>query len=199
MDDQFLPIEGYPGYRVSKAGEVQSCWTRYRRPAIMTDTWLSLKPVRRRYGHLTVNLSRAGKKLSRPIHRLVLEAWVGPCPPGLICCHNNGLPWDNRVENLRWGSYKSNSEDTLLHGRRSRGENSNSKLKEAEVVQIRRLKAEGVPSRELASRFGVCPGHIESVVNRRCWRHLPIELADDGPILNSVPFSPQDWRGPASC
>src|SRR4051794_22273996 len=100
MDDHFRPIEGYPGYRVSRTGEVLSCWTRHARPAVMTETWLPLRLIRRRWGHLTVNLSRAGRKTSRPVHRLVLAAWVGPCPPGLICCHNDGDTANNRVENL---------------------------------------------------------------------------------------------------
>lgn len=198
MDDHYHPIEGFSGYRVSRKGEVHSCWSRHARPPRMTDTWLSLKSVRRRSGHLTANLSRAGKKLSRPIHRRVLEAWVGPCPPGLICCHNNGLPWDNRVENLRFGTYKSNSDDALKHGRRSRGENSNSKLKEAEVVQIRRLRAEGVPSRELADRFEVSRKNVEAIVSRRSWRHLPIEWADACPMLTMVPFTPHECLGLAS-
>lgn len=30
MDDTFRPIEGFPGYRVSRIGEVESCWSRHR-------------------------------------------------------------------------------------------------------------------------------------------------------------------------
>jgi hypothetical protein len=29
-----------------------------------------------------------------------LEAFVGPRPPGLVCCHEDGDPANNRVENL---------------------------------------------------------------------------------------------------
>ena len=174
MDDHFRPIEGYPGYRVSRTGDVQSCWSRHARPARMTVTWLSLHAIRRRWGHLTVNLSRAGKKTSRPVHRLVLEAWVGPCPEGLICCHNNGLPWDNRVENLRWDSYQANADDALLHGTRARGSRCGAtKLCENDVIEIRRLSAEGVRTGELARRFGVSRKNVEAIVCRRSWRHLP--------------------------
>ena len=49
-----------------------------------------------------VNLYAAdGNAKMEKVHRLVLEAFVGPNPPGLECCHNNGDPSDNRVENLR--------------------------------------------------------------------------------------------------
>ena len=66
MEGEFSPIEGYPGYRVSSTGEVQSCWSRHARPSRMTGTWLPLRPARRRWGHLTVNLSRDGRRPAGP-------------------------------------------------------------------------------------------------------------------------------------
>ena len=186
MDDTFLPLPNFPGYRVSRLGNVESSWSRHARPARMTDTWLSLKPVCR-FKYLTVNLSKGGRKAAHRIHRLVLGAFVGSCPEGLVACHNDGDPANNAVENLRWDTLRANSEDTLLHGRRSRGENSNSKLKEGQVIQIRRLAGAGIPSRELAARFGVSPRHVGSIVNRRCWRHLPGHVGDSA-MNGSVPF-----------
>jgi hypothetical protein len=53
---------------------------------------------------------------TRKIHQLVLEAFVGPCPPGMEGCHNNGCPTDNRLENLRWDTPSSNSQDRIKHG-----------------------------------------------------------------------------------
>jgi hypothetical protein len=181
MEGEFRPIEGYPGYRVSSTGEVQSCWSRHARPSRMTETWLPLRVVRRRWGHLTVNLSRDGKKTSRSVHRLVLESWVGPCPPGLICCHNDGDPSNNSVGNLRWDSHQSNADDTLRHGTRAMGSRCRaSKLREQDVLEIRRLRAEGFPTGELASRFGVTYENILAIVSRRSWRHLPGGHNDEG-------------------
>ena len=42
------------------------------------------------------------------VHRLVCEAFHGPCPPGMEVLHldENGL--NNRPENLRWGTRKEN-------------------------------------------------------------------------------------------
>ena len=99
MDDHFRVINGYPGYRVSDQGEVQSRWGRtvYR---TLTDTWLPLKPVLCR-GYPTVNLSDGVTKRRHYLHHLVLEAFVGPRPTGLICCHNDGDRTNNRLENLR--------------------------------------------------------------------------------------------------
>lgn len=198
MDDTFRPIVGYPGYRVNRRGMIESCWSRHARPSRMTETWQSLSPVRRRWGHQTVNLSRGGKKISRPVHRLDLEAWVGPCPEGLICCHNNGLPWDNRGENLRWDSYQANADDALRHGTRAKGSSCGAtKLAEDDVVQIRRLWAGCVQARELASRFGVSANNIRAIVRGNSWRHIPLVPGGQGDIEEPPPL--EKGEGEAVC
>lgn len=54
---------------------------------------------------------------SRRVHLLVLEAFVGPCPPGLEGCHTNGDGLDNKLTNLRWDTHAANMQDRLRHGR----------------------------------------------------------------------------------
>ena len=139
----------------------------------MGDAWRPLRPTPQYRGHLCVCLVRDGTKWSRHVHRLVLEAFLGPCPPGLICCHNDGDPANNRLSNLRWDTYKSNSEDMLRHGTRRMGSAAGSKLDEEAVLGIRRLKAGGVRMDELAARYGVSRPNIEAIVYRRSWKHLP--------------------------
>ncbi len=174
MDDSFRQVEGFPGYRVSVLGEVQSRWNRRGWRGRMTGTWLPLKPIPDQWGHLSVNLHRGGEKKRRYIHQLVLEAFVGPRPHGLICCHNDGDPTNNRLENLRWDTHQSNVDDMLRHGTRRRGESAvKARLKEADVMTIRRLIAEGSSSDDLAARYGVGAANIVAIVNRRTWRHLP--------------------------
>lgn len=67
-------------------------------------------------GHMFVDLKFEGVRRTRRVHQLVLEAFVGPCPPGLIACHDNGIPADNRLSNLRWDTRSSNQQDTTRHG-----------------------------------------------------------------------------------
>ncbi len=170
MDDPFPIIEGYPGYRINRDGEVQSRWSRGVRKTL-TETWLPLKPIPRgRY--VTVNLSDGTRKSGHYIHRLVLEAFVGPCPEGMVCCHNDGDAENNQVENLRWDTYQGNSDDMLRHGTRLMGSQINAKLTEDEVVEIRRLRSGGERFAVLASTFGVTRQNIEAIVSRRSWRHL---------------------------
>ncbi len=173
MKDEFRPVGGYPGYRVSKDGRVESCWARRGRLCIPTEAWHPLKPILRD-GYPTVNLAKGGKKTACKIHRLVLEMFVGPCPPGMVACHGDGDRANNDLTNLRWDTQKANADDTLRHGTRAMGSRCRaSKLTEDDVVQIRGKKAEGVPTGELAIRYGVSRENIEAIVRRRSWRHLP--------------------------
>ena len=57
------------------------------------------------------------KKETFYIHRLVLETFTGPCPPGQEGCHDDGDPSNNRLENLRWDTKSANAADTLDMGR----------------------------------------------------------------------------------
>lgn len=50
-------------------------------------------------------------------HRAVLLAFIGPCLDGMECCHNNGDPLDNRLENLRWDTRQANTIDKINHGK----------------------------------------------------------------------------------
>lgn len=49
------------------------------------------------------------------VHKLVLTAFRGPRPDGLIGCHNNGIASDCRLVNLRWDTPKSNQVDRRKH------------------------------------------------------------------------------------
>ena len=75
-----------------------------------------LAPYALNKGHLSIGMSVDGRVRKMLVHRLVLMAFVGPCPPGMEACHNNGEPADNRLANLRWDSRRANSLDTVRHG-----------------------------------------------------------------------------------
>lgn len=99
-------IPGYEGrYEVSDQGRVKS-YCRNREGRL-------LKPGRMPGGHLSVALGRGD---SQCVHKLVLLAFVGPAPDKHECCHNNGNPADNRLENLRWGTRRENILDAVRHG-----------------------------------------------------------------------------------
>ncbi|WP_415649087.1 NUMOD4 motif-containing HNH endonuclease [Rhodococcus pyridinivorans] len=114
------PVVGYEGYyEVSNKGRVRSVSRIIRLSSGGTRTVASrtLKPFGSKYGHLALKLSRDGEVKNCRVHRMVLEAFVGPCPDGMEGCHNNGIADDNRLENLRWDTSSENKLDTVSHGR----------------------------------------------------------------------------------
>lgn len=70
-----------------------------------------------KYGHVNVHLGFDKTKKNVAVHTLVLLAFVGPRPEGMECCHNNGIAYDNRLENLRWDTHLANNADRKAHGR----------------------------------------------------------------------------------
>ena len=108
----WLPVPGYEGlYDVSNRGRVRSL------PRNTTSGRI-LKPQRaNKLGHLKVVLSKDGKTEQFLIHRLVMEAFAGPCPPGQQVRHWNGDPADNRwPENLLYGTPTEDAFDKVRLG-----------------------------------------------------------------------------------
>jgi hypothetical protein len=84
-------------------------------------------------GYLRVNLS--GKLFL--VHVLVLEAFVSKRPEGMQVCHNNGIPDDNRLENLRWDLPKNNVSDRIGHGTYQYGlKNPNAKYTDEAILDV---------------------------------------------------------------
>lgn len=168
-------IPGYEGYyQVSDRGRVQSLprtVTRDGRPYRRLPG-RALRPQSQNSGHLHVSLCKGGRKLCR-VHRLVLEAFVGPCPPGGECLHRNGNPADNRLENLRWGTHRENQDDMARHGTSCQGERQwQARLTGDDVLQIRRLRGQGLTLAMLGRLFGVHADHVGQIIRRGRWKHI---------------------------
>lgn len=73
-----------------------------------------LKPYLHK-GYAMVNIHVNGKQKTMPVHRLVLEAFVGP-GGNFVCRHLDGNPANNNVKNLAWGTRSENSYDAVRHG-----------------------------------------------------------------------------------
>jgi hypothetical protein len=115
MPETWRAVVGHEGdYEVSDHGRVRSLPGHKRRGQV-------LRGIAQHHGHLMVNPRRDGRMRQLFVHRLVLEAFIGPCPPGMMCRHLNGNPSDNRLENLRWGTPKENAEDSTRHGTHANG------------------------------------------------------------------------------
>lgn len=174
------PVVGFEGlYEVSSAGRVATL-TRRNRPLRegapkSCRRLLKLNPTggpHKEYRAVTlVDLASRRRRVS--VHVLVLEAFVGPRPEDMECCHNNGIPSDNRLENLRWDTRSNNMADKLRHGTaRIGGRHPMAVLTAQDVREIRRLVAAGKTSRQVAEVFGVTVGAIKDIRSRKNWRHV---------------------------
>lgn len=161
-------VRGFEGrYEVSDAGDVRTLTT-YR--AYLTGR--ALKPYVQNKGYLYVSFRRNGRRESFAVHRLVLEAFVGPCPARHQAAHANGDPSDNRVENLRWATSAENHADRRRHGRIPEGEaNHASKLDRSAAKTIKKLRGV-VSAYELAHLACVQPSTIDSIWSGETWRSL---------------------------
>ena len=174
--ERWLPVVGFEGlYSVSDPGRVRSDWhvllMRDGRHRTVNTRILRPRPIS---GYPNVTLWRANVSADGPIHRLVLEAFVGRRPPGMEACHNDGDRTNNHVGNIRWDSVKANASDREKHGTQTRGETHHtSKLTQADVDEIRSLRRRGLILQEIAGRFGVCISTISQICRNQSWSHLP--------------------------
>lgn len=119
--EQWLPIPGYEGsYEVSDQGRVRSVDRYvYNYAGSINPTFLRgrMRRLRERAGgYLEVRLSVDAVPVKHWVHRLVLEAFVGPRPDGTECCHIDGNASNNHVSNLYWGTKSQNAQDRVRHG-----------------------------------------------------------------------------------
>jgi hypothetical protein len=136
-------------YMVSSFGRVAAIRERIPGMSRILREKRILKPGADEHGYLRCVLGCGSEKGQTVyVHRLVLEAFVGPSPEGWHCCHGDGAPWNNRVENLRWGTPAENGADKIKH-------RSDSAMSIDDKVQARAMRANGVTVNDIAKHFNV--------------------------------------------
>lgn len=110
---RYRQVPDRPGYRVGDDGSVWSQVKQRRGDRLFLGEWKLCTASPQSNGHMTVWL---GRRWQRFVHRLVLEAFVGPCPEGMECRHLDGNPANNKLDNLKWGTRKENQDDSKRHG-----------------------------------------------------------------------------------
>lgn len=168
-----LAIPGFPRYMLHRLGH---------------NEWAIVGPSGKRLavrpgnidGRPTLTLiDSLGRYMATQLGRVVLLAHAGEPPaPGMICCHNDGNPFNNEPDNVRWGTYSDNAKDAVKHGTAVNFEagerHPNAKLTNAQMAAIR---AEYVPGHRgsgchpgsrswLAKKYGVSPTGIAAVIKR---------------------------------
>lgn len=158
-------IEGFEGlYSVTKNGRVFS----HRKGGYLI-------PSPNVDGYLCVGLSKDGKGKTLRIHRLVAQTYLKGRPEQICVNHIDNVKTNNHVSNLEWCTYSENVQHAMkiLPTWGTRGEGiAQSKLKTADILEIRRLVKEGFKEEDLAEKFGVHYSNINLIVNRKTWMHI---------------------------
>ena len=158
------------------------------------SVWSNVGAIPKEIGHMsgngyrTVSLRIAGKTVRKLVHRLVLEAFAGPACEGQEARHLNGIPTDNRIENLAWGTSKENKDDMRRHGRIATGprhgwstnpervpkgsRHYKAKLSEQDVESARFRRSLGDRLKDIAHDLGVSASTLSVAVSGKTWKHV---------------------------
>lgn len=108
----WLPINGFNNYLISCLGRIMSRVTGN----------INKQTINQGYYHITLSKSIGNKKIQRQfkIHILVAKTFVYNSNPNknIVVDHINGNRLDNNAENLRWVTYKENSQSFVKHFRK---------------------------------------------------------------------------------
>lgn len=136
----FKTVADFPNHMVGDDGSV---WE------LTEDRWVRIQPRIGTTGYLSVNLRWGGSKRNVAVHRLVLETFVGPCPPGMECRHVPDFdPANNRLDNLQWGTPKENQNDKRIHGFRRHEKGKSRRRKHLNSIIPPKPKPTPPPSKE---------------------------------------------------
>lgn len=132
---------------------------------------------KQRQGYLMVGAMINGESIVVGAHRLVWAQRNGPIPRGLTINHLNGDKADNRPQNLELATLSEQRRHALevLGVRRNRpigSKHPKTKLTEADVLEMRKLRDDGMMVKEIAAQYSMKPKAVSAICCRRTWTHI---------------------------
>lgn len=194
-DEEWRPIPEYEGlYEASNLGRLRSC----DRITRHVNRWGTINGQHRRGGILKTRVSNqgyeraslckngVGKTLS--VHRLISKTFDKSFRSDLQVNHKDGNKLNNSISNLEPGTAKDNMAHAVKTGlypfgdrngsrthveKMPRGsENTQSKITEGDVIEIRRLRASGWTLAQIADRFPINFRSVHNIVRGKTWGHV---------------------------
>lgn len=108
-------------------------------------------------------------------HRLSYTIHKGEIPNGLFVLHHCDERLCVNPDHLFLGTHQDNMDDMFSKNRANtaRGQNAgHSKLKDADILEIRNMYRNGLTQKKIGERFLVDQSLISRIVNNQYWNHL---------------------------
>jgi len=160
MKEIWRDVEGYEGlYMISNLGRVK------KDKKIIRDRTS-------KWGYKHIDLFNKGRKTFR-VHRLVVIAFL-PNPEGKPHTnHINCDKIDNRLDNLEWATRSENMLHAYDKGLNHTGEKHHyAKLKECEVIEIKKMLKKGRKCKEIGDLYGVSSQTIGDINRGKSWARI---------------------------
>jgi HNH endonuclease len=162
-------------FAVSSMGRLRREVARYHTPAGYIMKGHASK--KDRYHRMVMTFTRDGKtvEVGKTLHKIVAEAFLGPCPEGMEIDHQDGVKGNNRADNLEYVTRQENIDRAVARGLiANKGErNTQAKLTAHQVRRIRSEYATGLYSYgDLGRKYGCDPLNIRAVIKRISWKHV---------------------------
>lgn len=142
--------------RIDRSGGPDACWP-----------WTG-STVGRGYGRIRI----PNGKLALT-HRAAYELWVGPIPTGLFVLHKCDNPPCCNPAHHFLGDHLANDRDKRAKGRQPHITGADHPSAKRTPEQIRAIRADKRPIKEIAAEFGVHRSYVHYVKKRRIWASLP--------------------------
>lgn len=169
------PVLGWEGrYEVSNRGNVRSLmYAKGSKVLPREEPKLMTKHYQR--GYPRVYLSKLNITMAYFVHRLVLEAFVGPAPKGKTDgAHLDGDPSNCNLTNLIWATRSENCKHKELHGTAQKGEkNPLARFTDEDILTMRQLRRQGWKLKEIGAKYNLAEGRVSVIVRGLAWPHLP--------------------------
>lgn len=166
-------IAGFPGYHITKDGKVYSCLIQGGSNKI--GPWILRKTYITKTGHERIVLRNSTGLHSTLVSRLVALAYI-PNPDNLpVVMHLDDNGSNNHIENLKWGTYKENTRDSINKSRwimpkqgkgldSPRSILSNQQRKQRRILRLYQL---GFNYKEIGTKVNIKPKVISRFISFR--------------------------------
>lgn len=171
------------GYSITTDGRLFS--RKNKGNSKLENFWTELKMTISKAGRATFSIIKNKRRTTAFAHVLIAHAFIGPRPRGLFVCHNDGNALNNKIDNLRYDTPKSNCLDRIKHGTMLYGEdapNSSFKNEQIELI-IKEFIETNISSREITKKYGISYSGLNHILRGRA-RKNAIRTKDELKVID---------------